>query len=136
MFSRLRVFPAVGILLLWGAVVAGESVSTVPVAIGQIQDQVLRAALAEYSPGYDSLGRADQIRAYVNIYKVLNNYQLPPLSPQEQAWTNPPPQTVTTSRTPAGGTGRYDPYADPGYDPFLEGMGILGGPGWRGSRFR
>ena len=96
--------------LLWGVLtlcitaasvstVRAEEYSLVPTAIEQIDDTVLQGAMVQYSPNYNYLGRADQIRAYVNLYQALRGTQ-PSLSAADAVYLAQSPQTDTVYVAP------------------------------------
>lgn len=122
---------------------AQQANSAVPSAVGQITDSTLRDALTQYSPNYDFISRADQIRAYVNIYQSLystapvltaadNAVLTQPQQPQvaQQSCTVVQPTTVYTCPqptyvVPAPQTYYYYPYYYPrgGIDIYIGGWG-------------
>ncbi len=108
---------ALGLLVAAGPAFGQENLSTVPKAIEQIQEPVLRDALRMYSPGYDSLPRGEQINAFTNIYKVLNNGNLPQLTADESQMLA---QTRAYLYAPQSSAPvlQYDPWADPTYNPW------------------
>ena len=128
------------LFLLAGAAVGQDNPSTVPATIDQIQEQVLRDALRYYSPNYDSLSRGEQLNAFTNIYKVLYNGQLPPLTSEETQLLG---QTQAYLYAPPAPTVIYDPWPYPGYYSPYWGSGSpsgfsfsigIGGGGWYDGR--
>lgn len=122
-----------GFLAAGGAAAAAEYAS-VPSSLGQIPDRVFREALGYYAPQYDALARGDQVTAYVNIYKVLNNGQYPSLSPGDAGMMQASRQASAAPQRSARRSGwdtytgmNYDPWADPSFDPRKEWFAALGG---------
>jgi len=88
--------------LLWGVLTLcfalssvtaarAEEYSAVPTAVEAIGDTVIRDAMVQYSPNYNYLGRADQIRAYVNLYQAIRGAQ-PELTAADAVYLAQSPQ--------------------------------------------
>jgi hypothetical protein len=50
----------------------GEALS-VPQTMAEIEDEVMRYALLDYSPNYDNLSQSERITAFRNIYKAVHD---------------------------------------------------------------
>lgn len=115
-----------------------EEYSSVPTAIEQIDDTVLRDAMVQYSPNYNYLGRAEQVTAYVNLYQALRGAQ-PALTAAdavylargpEPVYVVPETQTYYVSPSPT----YYYP-SGPGFSfGFSYGRDRWHRPGWHGPR--
>ncbi|MCC8109338.1 MAG: hypothetical protein LIQ30_09930 [Planctomycetes bacterium] len=79
-----------------GSARAGEYVLA-PKALDEVINPNFRIALGERASDYDRLDRADQVRAFIQVYKSLNNGEDPRLVPDD-------------ARYVAGGAVPYQPY--------------------------
>ena len=109
------------------AAVQAEDFSTVPASVDQIDDDMLRGALLQYSPNYNHLSRQDQVRAYVNIYQSLHGSQ-PALTASDSALLSQPVYVVPSEPQTYYYENPYQYYhsSDPGFS-----FGIsIGGDRW------
>ncbi len=61
-----------------GILFGGEALS-VPQTAAEIEDEVMRYALLDYSPNYDNLSQGEKTTAFRNIYKALHDGAEPQL---------------------------------------------------------
>ncbi len=61
-----------------GILFGGEALS-VPQTVAEIEDEVMRYALLDYSPNYDNLSQREKITSFRNIYKALHDGAEPEL---------------------------------------------------------
>ncbi len=109
-----------------------QEYSSVPASTDQISDSVLRDALTQYSPNYNYLIRADQIRAYVNIYQSLHGVQ-PPLTADDSAQLTQQPVYVVPAQPQVYYYQNPPVYYQPSRPGFSFGITIgdrWGRPGW------
>ena len=62
-----------------GILFSGEALS-VPQTVAEIEDDVMRYALLDYSPNYDTLSQREKTTAFRNIYKALHDGAEPELA--------------------------------------------------------
>ncbi len=122
-----------------GSAAGADGASTVPSSVSAIPDQVFRDALQMYAPNYDYLPRGEQLNAYANIYRVLNNGSQPSLTPGDQQLLGQTrsymyaPRTRTVPVPPPPGYVGYGAYGAPIRDQWDDPLYAPGGySGWGG----
>ncbi|MCC8165284.1 MAG: hypothetical protein LIQ31_03825 [Planctomycetes bacterium] len=86
--SRLAVAVIVAaVVAAAGSARAGEYVLA-PKALDEVINPNFRIALGDRAADYDRLNRADQVRAFIQVYKSLNNGEDPRLLPEDASYVS------------------------------------------------